>query len=116
MQHEPSFQAFVGLSSPRSTPDHRQGPRIIVREGWIPLSKVHRPPHRPSDRFGHIDLEYIEWIRPLLDGVPRGSQVFDLGCGSEVPAARALSERSRGTCADISEVEIRRARGLVPTA
>jgi ubiquinone/menaquinone biosynthesis C-methylase UbiE len=55
-------------------------------------------------------------MRPLLSGLPRGASVLDLGCGNGDPVARGLSRRFRVTGVDISDVQIRRARRLVPDA
>ncbi len=43
-----------------------------------------------------------------------GSDRLDLGCGCGTPGARLLSERFRVTGVDISDVQIERARALVP--
>jgi len=42
--------------------------------------------------------------------------VLDLGCGTGVPAARILARRFTVTGVDVSDVQIRRARRLVPRA
>jgi SAM-dependent methyltransferase len=52
----------------------------------------------------------------LFRVLPRGSDVLDLGCGCGVPDARLLSERFRVTGVDISDVQISRAKRLVPGA
>ncbi|MCI4365539.1 MAG: methyltransferase domain-containing protein, partial [Thermoplasmata archaeon] len=68
-----------------------------------------------TDPFGHSWLDYEDWLRPLVDGLPRNSGVLDLGCGCGVPVARSLSEHFQVTGVDISDVQIRRARELVPS-
>lgn len=61
----------------------------------------------PRDRF----------LGELLDRLPAGSDIVDLGCGAGVPSTRAMAEaghRVRGV--DVSEQQIRRARQNVPGA
>jgi SAM-dependent methyltransferase len=96
---------------------HRTGStKQTLRESWNALSRVYRPPHEGADHFGHGDGEYLEWLRPLLDGLPVGSKVLDLGCGTGVPASRLLSAKFDVTGVDLSDVMVRRARRLVPGA
>jgi ubiquinone/menaquinone biosynthesis C-methylase UbiE len=52
----------------------------------------------------------------LFQVLPPGSEVLDLGCGCGVPDARLLSERFRVTGVDLSDVQIGRAKRLVPGA
>jgi ubiquinone/menaquinone biosynthesis C-methylase UbiE len=63
------------------------------------------------------DGRYRPWIAGLLDRVRAGGHVLDLGCGCGVPLARSLTAAGLTvTGVDLSEVQIRRARRLVPTA
>jgi len=87
-----------------------------VRSGWDRVSYRYRPRRATSDCFGHLENDYRAWLGPVLRTAPRGSEVLDLGCGNGVPAARVLSERFRVTGVDISDVQVRRARRLVPRA
>lgn len=87
-----------------------------MRTGWNRVSYRYRPRKSASDCFGHLEDEYRTWLDPILRTTPRGSQVLDLGCGTGVPAARILSRRFRVTGVDISDVQLRRARRLVPGA
>jgi SAM-dependent methyltransferase len=53
----------------------------------------------------------------LLDRVPPGARVLDLGCGSGVPIARQLVDRGFSvTGVDFSPAQIARARANVPEA
>jgi len=90
--------------------------KAIVRHGWNRVSRVYRSPESVTDVFGHTHLDYHEWLEPVLRSIPVGSEVLDLGCGCGVPAARLLAERYRVTGVDISDVQVRRARRLVPQA
>jgi SAM-dependent methyltransferase len=88
----------------------------VVRLGWNRVSYRYRPRRATSDFFGHLEDDYRAWLDPVLEAVPPGSKVLDLGCGNGVPAARVLAERFRVIGVDISDVQVRRARRLVPRA
>ncbi|MCI4352849.1 MAG: class I SAM-dependent methyltransferase [Thermoplasmata archaeon] len=100
----------------RSPPRRARRPEEIVRQGWNKLSSVYRPEGSRTDRTGHPNQEYKTWLTPLLVELPEGARVLDLGCGNGNPTAILLSRRFRLTGVDISEVQVRRARGLVPGA
>jgi SAM-dependent methyltransferase len=68
------------------------------------------------DTFGHPEEEYRAWLDPILERVPPRSAVLDLGSGTGIPAARILARRFRVTGVDISDLQVRRARRLVPRA
>ena len=101
------------VHAPRISP--RQA-KEIVRVGWNDRSLAYRPPHSSHDGTGHWDREYRSWLRPILRETPRGGDVLDLGCGCGVPASRLLANRFRVIGVDISDVQIARARQLVPKA
>ncbi len=88
--------------------------KALVRHGWNRVSRVYRSEESVTDVFGHTHLEYHEWLVPVLRSIPLGSEVLDLGCGCGVPAARLLADRFRVTGVDISDVQVRRARRIVP--
>jgi ubiquinone/menaquinone biosynthesis C-methylase UbiE len=90
-------------------------PKKVVREGWNRVSTIYRPPGSPSDAFDHTNTDYREWLQPFFRMLPAGTEVLDLGCGCGIPEARMLSERFRVTGVDISDVQIARARDVVPT-
>jgi SAM-dependent methyltransferase len=85
-----------------------------VRHGWNRASSLYRSGTSVADVFGHSFTDHQEWLRPFFHLLPRGSEVLDLGCGCGVPDARLLSERFRVTGVDISDVQVERARRLVP--
>jgi len=87
-----------------------------VRNGWDRVSYRYRPRGSAGDVLGHRWDDYRAWLRPIAQHLPAGSPVLDLGCGAGVPAARWLARRYRVTGVDISDVQIRRARRLVPGA
>src|SRR6516165_12019946 len=82
--------------------------RDLVRRGNDALSYHYR-----SDDSG--EGRYAPWLAALRERLPAGGSVLDLGCGCGVPVARSLSTAGyQVTGVDISEVQIERARRLVP--
>jgi len=57
-----------------------------------------------------------EWCDELLDRLPLGAVVVELGCGGGTGETRALAERFRLTGVDLSEAQLARARKRVPAA
>ncbi len=100
-------------SSPPPDPGRAKS---IVRQGWNHVSLAYRPAGVTEDAFGHSYDDHSEWLSPVLRAVPKGSEVLDLGCGCGIPDAQLLSDRFRVTGVDISDVQVDRARQLVPGA
>ena len=87
-----------------------EDPKELVRRGYDALSL------RYDQAYG-AETKYQSWISELSGRLPAGGTVLDLGCGSGVPVARALTAQGHHvTGVDISDVQIRRARELVPQA
>jgi SAM-dependent methyltransferase len=85
-------------------------PREVVRRGYDAVSV------RYDQEYGG-DTKYQAWLGELRGRIPAGGAVLDLGCGSGLPVARNLNEAGyRVTGVDISDVQIRRARELIPQA
>jgi SAM-dependent methyltransferase len=85
-------------------------PADIVRRGYDALSYRYR---------GDTDepVEYRLWLAALQRQLPSGAGVLDLGCGCGVPVAATLATGGHHvTGLDLSEVQITRARRLVPEA
>jgi SAM-dependent methyltransferase len=81
-----------------------------VRRGYDAVSERY-------DQWSDGDSKYSAWLTELRERLPAGAAVLDLGCGSGLPVARDLTAAGRHvTGVDISEVQIRRARELVPAA
>ena len=57
-----------------------------------------------------------EWLAKLVDRLPDGAQVVELGCGNGTDETRELARRFRLTGVDLSGEQLRRARGRVPEA
>jgi 2-polyprenyl-3-methyl-5-hydroxy-6-metoxy-1,4-benzoquinol methylase len=83
--------------------------RDLVRRGYDAVSYHYRSDHAE-------DGQYAPWLADLDRRLPSAAAVLDLGCGCGVPVARFIAEAGhRITGVDISEVQIERARRLVPT-
>src|SRR5258707_7294428 len=85
-------------------------PVDLVRSGYNVLSRYYRGDDDPAH-------EYDRWLAGLRDCLPEGGEVLDIGCGCGIPVARYLSAAGyRVTGVDISDVQVERARQLVPAA
>lgn len=83
----------------------------LVRQGYDRISNAYR------DDVGAADVDYQLWLQShLFPRISSPARVLDLGCGNGVPATRMLAERFDVTGVDLSDVQISRARRLVPTA
>jgi SAM-dependent methyltransferase len=91
------------------TPLGPDDPKTIVRQGYDRISHSYR------DDVGAANLGYPLWLETyLLPCLTAGARVLDLGCGNGVPGTLMLAERFEVTGVDISDVQIARARQLVP--
>ncbi len=82
--------------------------RELVRRGYDALSYHYRRDDADDGRYG-------PWLAELHQRLPAGAAVLDLGCGCGVPVARFLARAGhRVTGVDISDVQVARARRLVP--
>ena len=87
-----------------------EDPREVVRRGYNALSE------RYDEHYGG-ESKHQAWLAELRERIPVGRAVLDLGCGSGIPVARDLAAAGyRVTGVDLSDVQIRRARELVPGA
>ena len=89
----------------------RLDPKRVVADGY----------DRIADRYAawahrvRVD-ERERYTRVLLERIPAGAVVLDLGCGSGIPLTRRLAERFLVTGVDISAQQVERARRNVPGA
>jgi len=87
-----------------------EDPRDVVRRGYDAVSA------RYDEQYGG-ETKYQAWLGELRERLPADGAVLDLGCGSGIPVARDLTAAGfHVTGVDISEVQIHRARELVPQA
>jgi len=85
-------------------------PVEVVRSGYNAISRAYRGDDDPAH-------EYDPWLDGLQERIPARGQVLDIGCGCGVPVARRLAAAGHQvTGVDISDVQIERARRLVPGA
>jgi 2-polyprenyl-3-methyl-5-hydroxy-6-metoxy-1,4-benzoquinol methylase len=85
--------------------------KALVRRGYDALSYHYRADgdDGPQERGA--------WIEALAERLRPGSAVLDLGCGCGLPVARTLVRAGFAvTGVDLSDVQIERARRLVPEA
>ncbi|GIJ09742.1 class I SAM-dependent methyltransferase [Micromonospora andamanensis] len=83
--------------------------RDLVRRGYDALSYRYRADDAVAG-------QYAPWLADLDRRLPAAASVLDLGCGCGVPVARFLADAGHHvTGVDISDVQIDRARRLVPT-
>jgi SAM-dependent methyltransferase len=81
-----------------------------------------------ADGYDEIAQRYLAWsaldpspermqaLGRLLDLLPAGAEVLELGCGAGAPVTQALAERCRVTGVDISAEQIALAERQVPNA
>src|SRR5687767_2726414 len=66
---------------------------------------------------GRLDeLDDTRALEPLIDRLPQGAHILDLGCGAGVPITLALSQRYEVTGVDFSAEQIALAKAQVPSA
>jgi 2-polyprenyl-3-methyl-5-hydroxy-6-metoxy-1,4-benzoquinol methylase len=93
-----------------------QAARDIVRRGYDEISEAYRGDDELRHRPGGTS-RYLEWVARLTAMLPPQARVLDLGCGNGVPVSRDLAAAGCVvTGVDFSEVQIERARRLVPGA
>ena len=87
-------------------------PRRLVEEGYDRLDEESLASLESADH----DALRARYTSVLLEGLPPGAKVLELGCGSGVPTARILAERFEVTGVDLSARRIAMARKNVPRA
>jgi SAM-dependent methyltransferase len=86
-------------------------PKRVVEEGYDQVAE------RYLEWSGTARVEErARYTAVLLDGLPPGAEVLDLGCGAGVPTTRQLAQRFNVTGVDISARQIALARQNVPGA
>ena len=86
-------------------------PKLLVARGYDKIGGTYG---RMATRSRTLQRNRYETV--VLDRLPEGSKVLDLGCGSGVPTTRRLARRFDVTGVDISEKQVERARLNVPNA
>ena len=86
-------------------------PKRIVANGYDRIGEWYAKQAvewRTEDRDRYTSL--------LMDSLPVGAELLDLGCGAGTPTTRILAQRLAVTGVDISARQIERAQGNVPNA
>src|SRR4051794_31508744 len=83
--------------------------KALVRDGYDRVSYA----YRAESGAGHTH-DYKTWVDHLCQDLEANAHVLDLGCGCGVPVAQLLAARGQVTGVDISPVQIRRAKQLLP--
>src|SRR5262245_60141619 len=88
-----------------------QNPKKIVADGYDEIAQRYLA-------WSALDPspERMRYLGRLLDLLPAGAEVLELGCGAGVPVTQALAERWRVTGVDISAEQIALAEQHVPDA
>ena len=96
----------------------RAAQRDLVRRGYDAISAAYRGDDGQAAASSAEDVSrYASWAAELAGLLPAGATVADLGCGTGLPATRALTgHRLRVIGVDFSAVQLARARRLVPAA
>jgi ubiquinone/menaquinone biosynthesis C-methylase UbiE len=84
-----------------------EDPQEIVARGYDLAAE------RYARLEGPVEWPRMRWVRRLLERLPDGTSILDLGCGSGVPATRELARRHVVVGADISRRQIELARANV---
>jgi SAM-dependent methyltransferase len=82
-----------------------------ISRGYDAVSHAYR-----SDRYAYNGSGYEQALALLLPELASHDRVLDLGCGCGIPATQALDGACRVLGADLSAVQLKRARALVPGA
>lgn len=82
----------------------------IVEEGYDRIAAAYKKARE------EIDQRDERYLKALLERLPEGSRVLDLGCGAGVPITKLLARRHDVTGIDISARQVELARKLVPEA
>ena len=90
---------------------HDHNPKLLVARGYDRIAKELLRQHQAS-AWGRR-REYLE---RLVDTLPDGAWVLDLGCGPGIPHTEWLSRRFSAVGVDISRAQLALARQHVPGA
>lgn len=86
-------------------------PRKLVRAGYDAIAPLYAKWAARID-----DPARRCWTSFLLDTLPDGAPLLDLGCGNGLPSTRELAERVEVTGVDFSSAQLEAARRHVPGA
>jgi ubiquinone/menaquinone biosynthesis C-methylase UbiE len=100
-----------------------------VEDSKSGLADASKPPKRiVADGYDTVAERYLTWsatiptgpraryTQALIDSLPPGAPVLELGCGAGIPTTQALAARFAVTGVDISARQIELARSAIPGA
>lgn len=87
----------------------RADPSDVVRHGYDRVGEAYHA-------WSHLSPVRLGYVQRVLDRLPAGRRVVDLGCGSGEPATRLLAARHRVLGVDLSPVQLAVARLATPSA
>jgi ubiquinone/menaquinone biosynthesis C-methylase UbiE len=90
-----------------------------VEESINPKQVVERGYDQVAHEYARLEIDTewprMRWLKKVLNYLPPGSSILDLGCGSGVPADTEIAKEHRITGVDISQTQINLARQNIPT-
>lgn len=92
----------------------KTNPEQIVRFGYDAVGEAYARLHVGDGLGGRPD--YLGWVLPLFERLPSNPDILELGSGSGVPVAQALSSRSNYLGVDLSAAQVAMATERVPEA
>jgi cyclopropane fatty-acyl-phospholipid synthase-like methyltransferase len=91
--------------------------KSLVRRGYDSISHLYRSENAARSDQPEGSAAYRTWVAELAVLLDPGAKIVDLGCGAGVPATKSLADAGFNVLGiDFSEVQIERARSLVPNA
>lgn len=93
-------ESFPGIHEmyQRMAAAERVDPKRMVEEGY---DRIAERVGRIEENEGQAEVR-ARYTSALLDGLPVGAEVLELGCGSGLPTAKVLAQRFKLTGVDIS--------------
>lgn len=82
----------------------------IIRSSYNHISKT----YRTNQGHGPDTKNMMPWLQWVEKHIPKSSSVLELGCGMGVPVAKTLAKKHIYLGTDISDIQIERAKKLVP--
>ena len=86
-------------------------PKKVVEDGYDRIGEIYA-----SDASMTRQELRTRYVSYLVNELPRGSDILDVGCGAGTPTTKRLAEHFTVTGVDISRCQIERARRNVPNA
>lgn len=108
--HEEGRRQFIGQTLDCPECD-RSAPKQLVAAGYDAVADEHAEWAQRTRR-----AERRKYTNIVLESLPAGADVLELGCGAGLPTTRRLTERFTVTGVDISQRNVELARTNAPSA